>query len=95
MELGESEIRAQNELRLEHFRAFAALPDKMPALLEIYVTAGSEESEEQTVRRIGALFDCSDETAFAIHNCQLLKLHPKNQQAIRHEIEDLERYLGS
>ncbi|MGW6283074.1 hypothetical protein [Kribbella sp. NPDC055071] len=93
MELGAAEIRAQNEMRLAHFRAYSALPTKIVELAELYRTAAPTESEDETVQRIAKLFDTSPEVAFAIHNCQLLYLHPQKQAAVREEIESLEEYL--
>ncbi|WP_432888521.1 hypothetical protein ACQPYH_07835 [Kribbella sp. CA-245084] len=94
MERNESEIRVQQEMRLAHFRAYAALPGKMPELIELYRAAADDESEDQTVTRISELFGSSRDVAFAIHNCQLLYLHPAKQAHIRQEIRELERYLG-
>ncbi|HEY0690034.1 MAG TPA: hypothetical protein VGD71_13460 [Kribbella sp.] len=81
-------------MRLRLLGAFAELPEKMPALLEIYRTASSGD-DEISIREVAELFGGDMVVAEAVNNQPLGWLHPYRLQAIAEEIESLKEQLAA
>ncbi|TCC20797.1 hypothetical protein [Kribbella speibonae] len=89
-----ADLRERITLRLRLLRAFAELPQKMPALLEIYRTASAGD-DEISIHQVAELFGGDMVVAQAINNQPLGWVHPYRLQAIREEIESLEAQLDA
>lgn len=81
-------------MRLRLLSAFAELPQKMPALLEIYRVADTRD-DEISIRQVAELFGGDMVVAHAVNNQPLGWLHPYRLQAIEEEIHSLKEQLAA